>query len=65
MADATVTMVLLVSVSAPASVARVPAVGRVTLVGAVEVRVVAKAPDVVRLPPRVIVFPVLFTPVPP
>ena len=32
---------------------------------AVAVRVVVNAPDVVKLPPRVIVFPVLATPVPP
>jgi hypothetical protein len=55
----------LVKVSVPARVANVPAVGSVTFVAAVEVRVVAKAPEVVRLPPKVIVLPVLFTPVPP
>jgi hypothetical protein len=48
-----------------AVVARVPVVGRVTLVVAVAVRVVANAPDVVKLPPRVIVLPVFATPVPP
>jgi hypothetical protein len=63
--------VLLVKVSVPARVAKVPVVGKVTFVKAVEVRVVAKAPEVVKLlavdklPPRVIVFPVLATPVPP
>ena len=63
--------VLLVKVSVPAKVANVPVVGSVTFVAAVEVRVVAKAPEVVKLlavdilPPKVIVFPVLATPVPP
>jgi hypothetical protein len=49
----------------PPTVAKVPDVGKVTFVSAVIVNVVAKAPDVVRLPPKVIVFPVLATPVPP
>jgi hypothetical protein len=44
---------------------RVPLVGRVTLVFAVVVSVVVKAPLVVRLPPSVMVFVPLFTPVPP
>ena len=57
--------VLFVSVSDPARVARVPVVGRVTLVVAVAVRVVANAPEVVKFPPRVIVLPVFATPVPP
>ena len=39
--------------------------GNVTLVVAVDVSVVANAPEVVKLPPKVIVFPVLATPVPP
>ena len=43
----------------------VPEVGSVTLVFPVTVRVVVKAPEVVRLPPRVIVLAPLFTPVPP
>jgi hypothetical protein len=49
----------------------VPVVGKVTFVVAVVVNVVAKLPDVVKsfpveiLPPKVIVFPVLSTPVPP
>jgi hypothetical protein len=57
--------VLFVRVSAPANVAKVPVVGSVTLVPAVTVRVVANAPDVVKLPPRVIVEAPLLTPVPP
>ena len=58
-------MVLLVRVSAPAKVAKVPVVGNVTEVVLVAVRVVANAPDVVRLPPKVIVLPELAMPVPP
>jgi hypothetical protein len=58
-------MVLPVKVSVPAKVARVPVVGSVTLVAAVEFRVVAKAPEVTKSPPRVIVLEALFTPVPP
>ena len=58
-------IVLLLSVSEPVSVARVPVVGRVTVVFAVAVRVVLNAPEVVRLPPRVIVLVPLLTPVPP
>ena len=58
-------MVLLVIVSVPLSVAKVPVVGRVTFVAPVDVRVVLKAPLVVRFPPRVIVRLALFTPVPP
>jgi hypothetical protein len=57
--------VLLVRVSALARVAKVPVVGSVTFVLAVEASVVANAPDVVRLPPRVIVLLSLLTPVPP
>ena len=63
--------VLLERVSLPARVARVPLVGRVTLVAAVVVKVKALAPEVVKdeavemLPPRVIVLVLLFTPVPP
>ena len=57
--------VLLVSVSVPAKVASVPVVGNVTEVRAVEVNVVANAPEVVKLPPSVIVLPVFATPVPP
>ena len=45
--------------------ANTPVDGSVMLVVAVDVRVVAKAPEVVRLPPRVIVLLVLATPVPP
>ena len=61
----------MVKVSVPAKVAKVPVVGKVTFVDAVLVSVVAKLPDVVKsfpveiLPPRVIVFPVFATPVPP
>jgi hypothetical protein len=57
--------VLLVRVSVPANVDNVPVVGKVMAVVAVAVRVVAKAPDVVRLPPSVIVLLVFATPVPP
>ena len=57
--------VLLVNVSVPARVANVPLVGSVTLVVDVVVKVVANAPEVVKLPPSVIVLPELFTPVPP
>ena len=46
-------------------VARVPLIGNVTLVAAVIVKVEAKAPDVVKLPPRVKVLEPLLTPVPP
>jgi hypothetical protein len=56
---------LLLKVSVPARVARVPVVGRVTPVVAVRVRVRAKAPEVVTFPPRVMVFPEFATPVPP
>jgi hypothetical protein len=63
-ADA-VSNVLFVNVSVPARVARRPEIGKVTEVFAVEIKVVVYAPEVVRFPPRVIVFPVLFTPVPP
>jgi hypothetical protein len=57
--------VLLVKVSEPANVAKVPVVGNVTEVVAVAVSVVANAPEVVKLPPNVIVLPVFATPVPP
>ena len=43
----------------------VPLVGKVTDVAAVDVNVVGNAPAVVKLPPKVIVFPVFATPVPP
>ena len=56
---------LFVNVSAPANVAKVPVIGSVTFVTAVVVNVVAKAPDVVKFPPKVIVLSELFTPVPP
>ena len=57
--------VLLVRVSVLAMVAKVPVVGRVTFVAPVDVRVVLKAPLVVRFPPRVMVRLALLTPVPP
>ena len=57
--------VLFVNVSVLASVARVPVVGSVMFVLAVEARVVANAPDVVRSPPKVMVLLPLLTPVPP
>ena len=57
--------VLFVSVSVPASVARVPVVGRVIDVVPVAVKVVANAPLVVRFPPSVMVLLVFATPVPP
>ena len=62
---ALVVIYLLVSDSVPAKVAKVPVVGNVTDVLAVEFKVVVKDPDVVRLPPIVMVLPVLATPVPP
>lgn len=43
----------------------VPDVGKVMFVAPVTVNVVANAPEVVRLPPSVIVLPVFATPVPP
>ena len=64
-------IVLFVKVSAPVKVARVPPVGNVILVGAVLISVVLKPPEVVKsavveiLPPKLIVFVPLFTPVPP
>ena len=64
-------IVLFVRVSIPAKVAKVPVAGKVTLVAPVAVNVNAYAPAVVNepaveiLPPRVIVFEPLLTPVPP
>lgn len=58
-------IVLFVSVSALAKVANVPEVGSVTEVVALAVNVTANAPLVVKFPPRVIVLPLLATPVPP
>jgi nitric oxide synthase oxygenase domain/subunit len=46
-------------------VAKVPEVGKVTDVLPVIVKVDVKAPEVVKLPPKVIVEAPLFTPVPP
>jgi len=48
----------------PVNVANVPVTGKVTAVLAVVVNAVLKAPEVVKLPPKVIVLPVLATPVP-
>ena len=65
------TIVLLVNDSVPAKVAIVPVVGRVIFVAPVLVKVVLKLPAVVKslavktLPPKVIVLPILLTPVPP
>lgn len=57
---------LLVKVSIPASVERVPVSGKVTLVVAVETSVVANEPEVVKAPPSVIMLPLAFAmPVPP
>jgi hypothetical protein len=50
---------------APDVVAKVPEVGKVTVVVLVIVPVNAKAPDIVKFPPTVMVLPVLATPVPP
>jgi hypothetical protein len=58
-------IVLFVSVSALAKVANVPEVGKVTEVVPLAVNVTANAPLVVKFPPRVIVLPLLATPVPP
>ena len=58
-------IVLLVNVSLPANVAKVPVVGSVTLVLPVVVKPRVCAPEWVKLPPRVIVLDPLFTPVPP
>jgi hypothetical protein len=55
----------LVNVSVPARVDKVPVVGSVTLVVPVAVNVVANAPEVIKLPPSVIVLAALLTPVPP
>ena len=57
--------VLLVRISIPSRVVRVPVVGRVMDVLAVTVSAVLYMPEVVKSPPSVIVFPELFTPVPP
>ena len=58
-------MLLLVNVSIPASVDRMPIVGSVILVVPFRVNTRPNAPEVVTLPPSVIVLPVLATPVPP
>jgi hypothetical protein len=47
--------VLLLKASVPARVAKVPVVGRVTFVAAVEVNVVENAPEVIKLEPLAIV----------
>ena len=65
------TIVLLLKVSAPVKVVSVPVVGKVIFVTPVLFKVVLKLPEVVNafavviLPPKVIVLPVLSTPVPP
>jgi hypothetical protein len=46
-------MVLLVNVSVPAKVAKVPLVGNVTLVAPLDVKVIAEAPEVAKLPAKV------------
>ena len=64
-------IVLFLKVSEPSKVARTPLVGKVTFVAPTLVNVVLKVPAVVNvlavviLPPKVIVLPVLATPVPP
>jgi hypothetical protein len=64
-------IVLLVKVSVPAKVAIVPVVGNVIFVSPKLIKVVLNVPAVVNalavliLPPKVIVLPVLLTPVPP
>ncbi len=58
-------IVLLVSVSLFERVAKVPETGKVTLVLAVTAKVVLNAPEVTRLPPKVMVLPALLMPVPP
>ena len=58
-------MVLFVSVSAPASVAKVPEIGKVTLLFAVVVIVKSPMPFVIKLFAMVIVLPLLLIPVPP
>ena len=59
------TIVLFVKVSVPAKVATVPVVGKVTFVEPVDVSVILFAPLVTKLPPNVMVLPVLSMPVPP
>ena len=56
---------LLVKVSVPAKVAKVPETGKVTTVLSVAVKVVLNAPEVTKLPPNVMVLFVLAIPVPP
>ena len=53
------------NVSAPAKVAKVPELGKVTFVVPVDVKVVANSPAVDRFPANVIVLAPLFIPVPP
>jgi hypothetical protein len=52
-------------VTLPPTVANVPLVGKVTFVVFVIVKVLAKAPDVVKFPPKVRVLTPLLIPVPP
>ena len=58
-------IILLVSVSAPASVAKVPEVGKVTLLAAVVVITKSPIPFVAKLFAMEIVLPLLLIPVPP
>jgi hypothetical protein len=58
-------VVPLTLVTVPVVVDKVPDVGKVTFVTPVMVKVLAKAPEVVKLPPRVKVLAPLLTPVPP
>ena len=58
-------MVLFERVSVPARVARVPDVGKITVLAAVVVMVKSPIPFVIILLAMVIVLPLLFTPVPP
>ena len=58
-------MILFVKDSVSESVAKVPDVGNVILLFAVVVKVKLLDPIVVKLPPKVIVLPILLTPVPP
>ena len=58
-------IILLVSVSAPASVDKVPEVGKVTLLAAVVVITKSPIPLVAKLLAIVIVLPLLLIPVPP
>ena len=58
-------IVLFVNVSAPARVANVPVTGKVMFVAPVVVKVRLLAPEVAKLPAKVLVKEPLLTPVPP